>query len=451
MSQITQVYNNSINKKTNQSLEPRSQIKIDRNTNHTDSFEKTSKAQLFRSSSVKEPRLEEKFLSTLDLPSYGIIAKNFIDNYMHFDNQIFSNIDNLLIEPSSPELVGPRIRSAPVAHEQKELEEWHAQHAYKFAEELLNADEKTRIRHQKCEEKGIGFSGNLSAKTLTVKEFAHFAKDDLTIGGRVKKITNNICGLSIYEMLPLYASRKLPKVGLILSELALNTVLTATGGAFAPVSFGISQIITNQLSTVVTLSGDAIIGKILGAENKKIATYAGLRGIQLEIPNIIPGGALIQYYEAGMTLSSGMAIGASSIADIILRNTSDRYASMICDKDLGDVRVLHAMNKRIDYLSKFLIPYGHYLLLRSQNTETKKKLRYILKEQLKVLRKLEKVKSKALNFYQLAILAERLPESHRAEVEAACNAAVPNIHRNTHKVARRCLATLLREKPIANL
>lgn len=392
--------------------------------------------------------IEERFLSNLDLATYGVMAKNFIDTYMGFDNKQFSHRENLFIEPTDPERMTPRLKLTPFAHEQRELEEWHARHAYKFAEELLEADEHTRVRHHKREEKGLGLGGNLSNKTFAVKEMGHFAKDNLTIGGQVNRLTDTLCGESIYEKLPLYASRKGPKIGIVLSEVTLTSLLTAAGTALVPVSFGISQRITNQLSTIVTLSGEAIIGKVLGAQNKKIAIHAGLRGAQLEIPNVIPGGALVQLYETGMGLGSGMTIAASSIADIILRNISDRYASIISENDLGDERVLEAMDNRIDYLSRFLIPYGQYLLLRTEKPETKRKLLYIVKQQMKVLRELEKAKSKALNFYQLAILAERLPKSRLAGIEAACNAAVPNVHRNTHKMARRCLATLLRERPI---
>lgn len=393
--------------------------------------------------------IEERFLTNLDLPTYGVMAKNFIDTYMDFDNKQFSHRENLFVEPTDPELMTPRLKMTPFAHEQLELEEWHDRHAYKFAEELLEADEHTRVRHQKREEKGLGIGGNLSSTTIAGKNIGHFAKDNLTLGGQVNKLTDALCGESIYEKLPLYASRKGPKIGIVLSEMTLNSILTAAGTALVPVSFGISQKVTNQLSTIVTLSGEAIIGKVLGAKNKKIAVHAGLRGAQLEIPNMLPGGSLVQFYEMGMGLGSGMTIAASSIADIILRNISDRYASIISEHDLGDERVLQAMDNRIDYLSRFLIPYGQYLLLRTEKPETRRKLLYIIKEQMKVLRKLEKAKSRALNFYQLAILAERLPKSRQDGIEAACNAAVPNVRRNTHKLARRCLATLLRERPIA--
>ncbi len=415
-----------------------------------DGFDSSIKSPKFNSSVAIIKRPEEAFIKNLDLSTYGMIAKNFIDTYKNSNNKQFYNIENLLIEPTAPELMLPRLKMAPYADEQVELEEWHERHAYKFAEELLDADEDTRIRHKKREELGLGFGGKMSDKTVTGKEIGHFAKDNLTIRGNMVKLTDALCGRSIYEMLPLYATRKGAKISVAMSSMAINAILSATGHALIPVSFGISKVVTDQMNTVVTLSGEAITGKILGATNGKIATHAGIRGIQLEIPNITPGGVLIQYYEMGMDTGGSLTIAASSIADIILRNTSKRYASIISESDLGDERVLFEMNQRIDYLSKFLIPYGQYLLLRTTNPETIRKIRYILKEQMEVLRDLEKTKTKALNFYQLAILAERLIPERREGIEAACRMAVPNTQRNTHKMVRRCLATLLRERPIGS-
>ncbi len=429
--------------------EPNLKMVPKKNTTKVDVFDSSIKSTQFISSSPKIKSPEEAFIRNLDLINYGMIAKNFMNTYMNFDNNQFNAIENILIKPSDVEIMMPRLRMRPYGEKQMELEEWHERHAFKYAKGLLKADEDTRVRHKKRAKEGLGVGGSMTKKTLALKEYGHFAKDNLTIAGTVVKLTDAICGQSIYEMLPLYAARKGPKVGIIISEMTLSSLLSGAGHGLIPLTFGVSKKISDQLNILITLSGEAIIGKILGAKNKKIALHAGLRGAQLELTAVIPGGALIQYYETGMETGGGLAIAAASVADIILRHASKRYASIISKKDLGDERVLYAINQRIDYLSRFLIPYGQYLFTKTTKGKIKKKLLYIITEQMKVLRDLERTKTRALNFYQMALLAERLPPSRQAGIEDACRLAVPDTRRNTHRIVRRCLATLLREKPLS--
>lgn len=397
---------------------------------------------------LSEHAEEEQFIRDLSMSDYGNIAKYFIDNYVNSEEKKFSSLENILISPTARELMPLRIKMAPYADKQLKLEEWHQEHAYKFAENLLEADEQTRVRHRKREEEGLGFGGQMSDINLKAKQVGQFTKNNLTIRGNLLKIGDALCGKSVYERVPLYAKRKGAKVGIKLSEMALNNILSLTGTGLAPVTLGISKIVTDQVSTVITLSGEAITGKALGATNKKIATNLGLRGVQLELPNILPGGSVIQLYEKVMGMGSNLSIAVGSIADIILRKTSSRYASMLTDTDLGDERVLSEMNQRIDYLAQFLIPYGQYLFLKTKNPENKKKLRYIITEQMKVLRDLERTKTKTLNFYLMAILAERIPPHRLAGIEEACRMVVPDTRKNSHQMVRRCLATLLRERPL---
>ncbi len=411
-----------------------------------DSFD--ARTSLYCVPSSQAHPVEEQFIADLNLSSYGMIAKEFMDNYMNSDNKNFSALNGILIKPTPEELMTRRMKLAAYNPKQLKLEKWHKENAYKFAEELLEADEKTRIRHKKREEEGLGFGGHMSEVNLKGKEIGQFAKNNLTIRGNMVKLNNAMCGKSIYELVPLYAKRKGAKIAIKMTELGLNGILTLTGHALLPFTLGVSKIITDQLSTGVTLSGEAITGKALGATNKKIATHAALRGVQLEIPNVLPGGTLIQIYEMGMDMGGSLTIAAGSIADIVLRNTSKRYASMISDIDLGDEKVLEQMNQRIDYLAQFLIPYGQYLLLKTKNPETRQKLLYIIKEEMKVLRDLERTKTKTLNFYLMALLAERIPADRQAGVEEACRMAVPDTRKNSHHMVRRSLATLLRERPL---
>ncbi len=400
------------------------------------------------SSRAATKSLEQNFIEALHLPSYGIIAKQFIETYANSDNSNYQNIDDLLIKPTADADMPPRVKNFPYHKDTAKLESWHENIAYQFAGELFDADDKTRQRHIKRDKEGLGITGSFSQKNIAVKEAAYFAKNNLTVRGNIVKATNEMCGQTIFELLPLYASRKGPKISIILSEKVINTFLSATGTALIPVTFGISKVVTNQLGTVVTLSGEAVMGKVLGASNTKVATYAALRGVQLELPAVTPVGKAVACYETVVDTGCGLTIAASSIADLVLNNMSTRYASVVSSVDLGDEAVLAMINQRIDYLARFLVPYGQYLYLRSNNAETKSKLRYILAEQFKVLRKLEQAKTRALHFYQLAILAERLPASRASDVEDAVRNSVPDTRKNSHRLVRRCLATLLREHPL---
>ena len=64
---------------------------------------------------------------------------------------------------------------------------------------------------------------------------------------------------------------------------------------------------------------------------------------------------------------------------------STRYTGSISLDDLGDPRVLFEMNQRIDYLSRFLLPYGQYLLFNETDIVRRKKLKKMLKSHFKLL------------------------------------------------------------------
>lgn len=416
-----------------------------------DSFAKANLRSEFKSLSQTKNSLEQEFLKSGSLRLYGQIAKNFIDTYKSLDNRQFDCIETLLINPTDAGLMGPRISGYPFAKDQMDLESWHEEHAYKFAENMLETEKDTRSRHEKLEACGQGFGGGLSSKTIAVKELGHFARDNLTIRGNTEKISNRVLGESIFEILPLYATRKGGKIATKLSTTFINAFLGITGNLLLPVTLGVSKIICDQASTVVSLTGEAITGKILGAQNHKIGAQTLARGVELELMDLTLPGNIIQYYEKGVDGVGAIGIASASIADIILRKLSGRYVSVLTQHDLGDERVLFEINQRIDYLARFLIPYGQYHLLKTESFENKKKLRYVISKQMEALRNLEKKKTKALNFYCLAILAERIPAERRFGIEEACRKAIPDTRKNSHRTARQCLATLLREQPIERL
>jgi hypothetical protein len=70
-----------------------------------------------------------------------------------------------------------------------------------------------------------------------------------------------------------------------------------------------------------------------------------------------------------------------------------------------------------------------------------------LKENFSLLRNLEKKKVRSLNYYRLALAAEKIPQSRREQVSKDCNAACADLRVNTHRVTKKCLATLIAKDP----
>jgi hypothetical protein len=101
------------------------------------------------------------------------------------------------------------------------------------------------------------------------------------------------------------------------------------------------------------------------------------------------------------------------------------------------------IRQRIDYLAQFLIPHGQKLLLNTEGAVKRKFLKRSLKTQFKILRTLEKRRTKALYFYQVALLAGRVPKALVPGILENVMAESDHPRFNCHRMVKRCLATLI--------
>lgn len=331
---------------------------------------------------------------------------------------------------------------------ERKHEDWlkknHLKHEYHYARE----QQKSTKRRDTIERKGQGFGGKMTSTVGKSKSMAFFAKNNLTLRGNVFKLTHAACPKNIYEIMPRYGFRKGAHVGVRVTQFTLTTILSGMGYGLAPSTYGISKIVTDHARTVITLSGEVITHKIAGAENSKCTVHAALRGVQLEVPHFIPVvGDMINIAEKIAFGTAAVGIVSTTLADMLLSQMSDRYTSTLNLDDLGDSRCLAELNDRIDYLSRFLLPYGQYLLLKETDVATRKKMKKTLKENFSLLRNLEKKKVRSLNYYRLALAAEKIPQSRREQVSKDCNAACADLRVNTHRVTKKCLATLIAKDP----
>lgn len=395
-------------------------------------------------------RDEEKFLSSPTVRQYYRLAAAFDQAFMDAHQPKFETMQNFLIplgdNSKKLEILEPNL--ADLAEKEKKLEKWHKKHKKEFNELAQDTQHKAEKRQQKIIEDGRGVGGHLTNVVGGAKATAFLTKNRLTIRGNMFQLNNQLCGKSIYEMLPRYRSRKGQHMGVRITQFGFNAIITALGYSLVPVTFGISSIISSHAQTVITLSGEAIALKLDGAKKEKIISHASLRGVQLEIPKAIPiVGSIINIGENIAMGSAAFGIVSTTLADWILSGVSDRYTSTINIDDLGDPRVLSEFNARIDYLARFLLPMGQYMLLKETRPEHQKKLRKILKEEFKTLASLEHKKTKALNFYRVNLLAETIPFEYRAAIKEACEEDLATSKINNHKIVRRCLATLRSSAP----
>jgi hypothetical protein len=397
------------------------------------------------------PKIEEDFVKNPNYSDYLKIAKSFKDNYQSLNTSKFTELEKFLLTPLDTLKNHPKINDYPYLKEQLNHEKWLLEHQENFIKEEKKEIIATKIREQKIQEYGLGITGNLTTINHKVKNGGFYIKNNLTLRGNIEQITEDIFGQSLYELLPRYKSRKTAHIGIKISEFGINTFLMAAGSLLIPVTFGVSKVISDHSRTVITLSGDAIDKKMLGASNNKIKHHALLQGIQMEIPKFIPiAGDIIQYTEAGL---EGLGVGtitSSILAEIILSNVSQRFHKILSKNDLGNPRVIKELDDRIDYLSKFLIPYGEYILLTQNKPIRQKQLRQILAEQLSILRTLEKRRTKALQFYKLALIAEKVPPEEIENVKKYTIDANLADKINGHKVARRCLGSIIEKIPETN-
>lgn len=395
-------------------------------------------------------RDEEKFLHNPTVRQYYRLAAAFDELYINAYQPKFEAMDNFLIpigqKNTKLEIIDPAL--VDLTAKEKKLEKWHKKHQKEFNELAHETQHKVEKRQQKIIEDGRGVGGHMTNIVGGSKATAFFTKNRLTIRGNMFQLNNQLFGKSIYEMLPRYGSRKGQHMGVRITQFGINAIITALGYSLVPVTFGISSIISSHAQTVITLSGEAIALKLDGAKKEKIISHASLRGVQLEIPKAIPiVGQIINIGENCAMGSAAFGIVSTTIADWIMSSVSDRYTSTLNIDDLGDPRVLSEFNARINYLARFLLPMGQYLLLKETRPEHQKKLRKILKEQFKTLASLEHKKTKTLNFYRVSLMAETIPFEYRQAIKEACEEDMATSKINNYKVVRRCLATLRSSTP----
>ena len=384
---------------------------------------------------------EEEFSQNPNYSDYLKIAKFFKDNYQSLS---FNVSENYLITPQENTKNYQNIINYPAIKEQLKHEKWLQKKECEFGDDQKKVLIQSYIREQKLKDKGLGVGGNLTNINSAIKDGGFHLKNNCTLKGGIDKFTNDIFGKSLYEILPRYKSRKQAHLGIKLSEFSINAILMATGTALAPITLGISKVFCDHTRTVITLSGEVIDQKMLGASDKKIKYQALLHGVQLEVPKFIPIiGDVIQYTEAGIQGVGTGAVASSMVADIILSQISERYNVTLAKIDLGDAQVIEHLNKRIDYLSRFLIPYAKYIFLKESSNKRKEQMKNIIHEQLSILRNLEKKRVKALQFYKLALIANKISIEDKQYVENFVMNEDLSDRINTHKLARKCLITIL--------
>lgn len=385
--------------------------------------------------------LEKELIKRPTFENYFHVIEDFRSSLLAVGHQKFVYLTDVVIEPTLDlSTVDDQYASASA----KKLERWHQKTQKQFLAQEKKALKKAEHRHELIKRKGRGLGGAMAEGLNKGKAIAFYSKNNLTIRGNVFRMTHVLHPKNLYEIMPRYGYRKGLHIGVRISQFGINGILAAIGYALFPITFGISKVITDHARTVITLTGESITHKIAGAPMGKITTHAGLRGLQLEIPRTIPIlGSIINFGESAALGAAAFGIVSTTIADAILQSFSDRYVSKINVDDLGDSRCLMEMDRRIDYLSRFLLPYGQYLLLKEGEIKKRKRLKKVLKVEFKRLRNLEKKRSRAFNFYRLALAAERIPDSYRQKISMDCKRASKNNCINTHRVARRALMTLL--------
>ncbi len=389
-------------------------------------------------------RNEEKFLRNPTVRAYYRIAKEFEAVMLDSNHPNFKDMEKFLITPGNDRksLNSGLIDSRLMLQEQA-LEAWHERHNKRFDKQVHNTQEQIIKRNEKIKNHGRGFGGRMTKVVGETKAASFYAKNHLTVRGQMFALNNELFGKSLYEMLPRYGSRKGQHMAVRITQFGINAIIMAAGYSLVPVTFGISSIVSGHAQTIITLSGEVIALKLDGAKSKKIVSHAALRGVQLELLRVPIAGTIPNYIENGLMGTAAAGIVSTTLADWIMQSMSDRYTSTITTDDLGDPSVLREIDDRIDYLSRFLLPTGQRMLLKETRPEHQAQLRKILKRHFRTLEVLEHKRSKTLDFYRLALLAEKVPLSHRELIRQACMKEDDKKYTNTHRTVRRCLTTMM--------
>jgi hypothetical protein len=372
-----------------------------------------------------------------DLGQWMQLSNNFSADFLEVKPNNFRDIDEILITPSPYQKV--KWYSCP----QNDLTEWHRKNTEHFNKELVEAVEEKVERYLKTEEDGPGLPHLLSEASLGAKEAGHFIRDKLTMRGGVFSLSDQIFGKNINEMLPNYGVRKATAIGMRLSEISLNGLLTALGYVFAPLTFGISKIAADHGRSGITVGMEAKTSKLLGIDDKKVVGRSAIRAVQLEAPKFVPVvGDMVEMAETGVTFFGLSVLASSALMDVVMKAASNRYVATFVPKDLGDSRVLGEMTGRLKYLSRFLIPHGQKLLHLTTNPQQKEQIMVHLREQMDAMRDMEMRRTRALYFYVLALASGRVPEEYLAQIKQDCSKALEEGDMDCHQTAKSCLATL---------
>lgn len=404
-------------------------------------YDRTEQLKLpWPGSDIKRP--EEEFIVHRTSEAFLRLSKEYEEVYFESKHQKFFRLNEIFIDPSNKKAQKSQILKS----QEQKLKAWHQKRQDHFIKNRREMLSKSSLRHQKLEEQGQGYGGRMTKSVAKAQTVAFYTKNNLTMRGQIFHMSHRIFGKNLNEMLPRYGHRKGAHVAVRVSQFTINGILSALGYAFIPVTFGLSKVVSDHLGTVITLSGETIAHKLDGAKGKKITVHAGLRGAQLSIPKSVPiVGSIIDYAENAVMGTAACGIVSTTIIDAILSNFSVRYQSTINTDDLGDSSVLQEINTRIDYLSRFLLPYGQYLLLQETDLEKGQEIRKALKHQFKIMRDLEHKLMRTLNYYRLALAAEAIPISHLEKIKKDCEDAELNHRINSYRMVRRCLTTLIAE------
>lgn len=421
-------------------------------------FEKIAGKKLVKAEALRKEQIEKNknfdflgdreetlFIKNPNVDDYLKLIHDFDHTYRNGNQPKFFHLDPLLISPDGEEistiLDNPK-EEAKIAKKDK----WTQNNILEYRKEEQSTREQVWTRERKIERKGKGITGHMTDVVLKGKTASYFAKNNLCIRGNIFKLDDIIYGKSIEEMLPRYGSRRAKHIAVRVPQFTLAYLIKGVGYLTAPVTLGISYLVGNQISTAITLTGEVIGLKFDGAPKRKLLSHAALRGVQLEAYNIPVAGSLLSLPEYAVFGGAAVGIVSTTLAEMILGSMSERFTSSISLDDLGNPQVLFEMNQRIDYLSRFLLPYGQYLLLNEKDEKKQAELKKVLKKHFEILKHLEHQNIKALNFYRLGLMANRIPPQVRPDIEEICQMAEKEIRMNTHRTVRKCLAALIKNK-----
>jgi len=387
---------------------------------------------------------EQDFIKNPSLNAFFKMEREFNEVMTEVGHQKFDGLGSILIpinrDPNAP----PTLKGPYITKKFAKIEKWHKKTAAEFHKREKKTARHVEKRHKKIAEKGPGYGGKMTKVIGKAKAASFFAKNNYTIRGNIFKLTHLNFPKNMYEIMPRFGYRKALHIGVRIPQFTLNFAVMGVGLGLIPLTFGSSELICSQLSNALYVAGESITLKVAGATPEKIAAHAAMRTAELEAMRFLPTVGIFVYYAENAAFgAAALGIVSTTIADWVMKATSVRYTSTLNLDDIGDSRCLWELNQRIDYLSRFLLPYGQYLLLKEDNIENRQKLKKVLKAGFKTLRILEKDKVRSLYYYLLALTAEELPKSHRDKIQQDCALALPEPRINTHKTVRACLSWLI--------